>query len=270
MMPCAAQRCSDTVGNRITLPEHVVTTCPKSRISLGLVALAVAAAVHAGGPTGGFRNGFEPLVANTVQDIQQGVATGAVYLPGRVVTAVSADRKNLWIADSAAAALQQGVFVIRGSSAAVLPPEIVVGTHITVFGSAAEFDVGFPPQGDTLTQIENHALGVASLSTFTPAPLQLSTVSQLASIVDGEPYEGVLVRVANLRVLSTASGNRITVGDNIGSTIVLDDDAGSIGLPPVGTCYGSVTGVMHLSVVENERRMLPRGLADAVAGNSCN
>jgi hypothetical protein len=230
--------------------------------------LAVAVATSALAGTGIFRNGFEALVPRTVQDVQQGAATGVVYLPGRVVTARSADGKHLWIADANAAAAFQGVYVFRGVGAAALGAEFVPGARVDVLGDVSEFDAA--PPGDTLTQIANAGLVLAGPPQGAPQPLVFASVAQLASIAEGEAWEGVLVQATNLRVSAVLSGNRVVVLDNGGNMIVIDDDAGSIGAPFVGTCYASVTGVMHLNTVDNERRLLPRGPSDATTGNGCN
>ena len=187
-------------------------------------------------------------------------------LSDRVVTAISANRLNLWVADIATSTAYRGVFVFRTSTRA-LGGEFTIGSGVNIIGTGVEFDVA-PASGDTLTEIEATTVALAA-SNQTPVPLNVSGVGSLASIVDGEPYEGVLVRVDNVRVTATLSGNRVVVQDNAGATLVLDDDAGSFGSVIVGTCYASVTGVMHLNLFDNERRLLPRSAADLVGGGSC-
>ena len=240
-------------------------TPPARRSAAALLMMACASLVAAG--PGVFRNGFEALPETTVQDVQQGVATGTVYLTDRVVTARSADGKHLWIADAIAAAAFQGVYVFRGTGATVLGAEIAPGARVDVLGDVIEFDVS--PPGDTLTEINNAGVVLAAATQGSPSPLAVASVGELASIADGEPYEGVLVRISNVSVMSVASGNRVTVTNGT-HTIVLDDDAANFGSPAIGTCYASVTGVMHLNVFDDQRRLLPRSAADLVPGNSCN
>jgi len=232
--------------------------------------LLVAAHTASGGaaPTI-FLSGFEAPTLATVQEIQLGIATGYVSLVDRVVTARSSDGKNLWIADSTTSAVYEGVFVFRGASAPVLPAEIAVGARVDVSGGVIEFD-GSPP-GVTLTEIVGPTVTFASAPQAAPSPFVFADVATLASLVDGEPMDGVLVTVSNVRVTALASGSRVTVIDNAGNSLVLDDDAGGYGfLPVVGTCYAVVIGVMYANTFDNERRLLPRGAADLTLGDGCN
>ncbi len=133
----------------------------------------------------------------------------------------------------------------------LLGPDIVIGARVNVSGTVAEFDLGLPPAGNTLTELVDVdvTLTAAALPLL---PLAFSSVVPLNSINDGESYEGVLVVVTHLRVMSTATGNRVTVVDNTGNSLVLDDDAYVYPAPLINTCYASITGVMHLSVTDDE------------------
>lgn len=236
--------------------------------------LIVAGGAAAGAPAGAiFGNGFEALPVVTVFEVQTGLAGGTVQSVGRVVTSRSRDQRHLWIADALAAAPYEGVYVYRGSAADVLPADIAVGTRVDVVGTVSEFDLGMganPAAGDTLTQLDNAAVTFADPAVMLPVPIGFAGVSPLASIVDGEPWEGVLVRVDHVRVAALLPGNRVEVEDASMARLVLDDDAFAYPPPALGTCYASITGIMHLNIFDDQRRLLPRSAADMAVGDGCN
>lgn len=240
-----------------------------SRLALACAAFIAADSASSGTAEVIFENGFEPLVEVTVEDVQLGLANGSVFLSNRFVTARSADARHLWIADSASAAAWQGVYVYRGAGAPVLGPDIAIGARVNVVGTLLEFDVGLPPVGNTLTELVdvNITLTAAALPLV---PLGFVGPITLSSITDGEAYEGVLVSVTDVRVVSTATGNRVTVANIFGDTVVLDDDAYVYPPPVIDTCYAKITGVMHLNFLDDERRLLPRGASDMAEGSACN
>jgi hypothetical protein len=202
----------------------------------------------------------------TVEDVQRGDATGEVSIAGVVVTALSKDGKHLWVADEAAAAAYGGVYVYRGGGADVLGDDVVVGATVDVSGTVTELDLGDPPAGDTLTEIAGATVSNAVAPAGAPVPLGGEAVATLASIDDGEPFEGVLVQVGGVAVTAT-NGSLVTLGDG-DSAIVMDDDIFSYATPDVGTCYTTVVGIMGLSVVDDERRLLPRQAGDLVLGDA--
>lgn len=254
----------------MSLPYPRTLASARRLAVLVAIACALPGRTASAGPTPSiFRDGFEPIAIVTVEEVQLGMAEGTFLLADRTVVARSADAKHLWIADALGAAPYQGVYVYRGSAAQPLPADVASGARVDVVGSAVEFDVS--PPGDTLTQVSANSLVVVSAPAGSPVPLSVSTVDALASIVEGEPYEGVLVRVNNLLVTSTGSGGRVNVRDNGGNMLVLTNGAGGLSPSPVvGTCYGSVTGVMHLNTFDDERILMPRSAQDLVAGNGCN
>lgn len=229
--------------------------------SVGDAAVSVGdAAIVDGGDGGGNRP------ETTVQDVQQGTATGQVVLTGVYVTAIDdiGTSKGIWVADALSGASYQGVFVLTGNAL----PAVSVGDEVSVTGSVVEFDVPMS-SGDTLTQIMTTVDQVsAPQQGGTPVPVTVG-VDVLSGISDGEPYEGVLVRVGPVRVTSILSSNRFVLADNAGSSIVGDDDI-FVTSAVVDACYSSIVGVMTINLVDDERRILPRSTADLTAGSGCN
>ncbi len=211
----------------------------------------------------------------TVMDVQMGTVTGTVNLSEVVITALSRDRKHLWVADSLTAAAYNGVYVYRGSMAAELGVEFVIGATVDVTGGVSEFDVN-PQQGDTLTEIvayadQGGAVTFVAAPAGTPTPVTNQTTMTLGSITAGEPYEGVLVQLSNVEVTMLPGNDRLTLTDASGSVVADDDIYDYMGATyPVGTCFATVAGVMSINLGDDERRLLPRAATDLVTGGTCN
>jgi hypothetical protein len=214
--------------------------------------------------------GLEGVCVVQVVAIQNQLVTGHVRLESVVITALTADRKGLWVADEVSAAPYNGIFVYRGGGAAPLPAEFQIGVPVDIEGDIEEFDIA--PPGDTLTEI------VASIEAVVagpvgdaPVPYTGEGVATLAAMAAGEPYESVLVRIQNVAVMAVNTGDRVTLRDSASSTIVMDDVAYdyAAGTYPIGTCFESVTGVMTVNVFDDERRILPRAEVDLVIGAGC-
>lgn len=197
----------------------------------------------------------------TIEMVQAGTATGVVTLDNVVVTGVDLvpNSYNVWVSQTAQAAPNQGLIVFMGPSM----PTVTIGQVVDVTGTVVEFDA-MPPSGDTLTELTNATITVDT-GTMTPLPVTGVPAGTLAMIgAAGEPYESVLVRLTNLRVMAeTSPGDRVVLSDGT-STIVMDDDIFNYaaGAYPVGTCFSSAVGIMHLNVFDDERRFLPRSASD--------
>jgi hypothetical protein len=215
----------------------------------------------------------------TIAEIQAGTATGTVSLNDVVITAISRDLKHLWVAQTLTAAANEGIYVYRGSSADVLGSEFAVGATVDVTGTVAEFDVGTPPAGDTLTELTFSSVTFVAAPASAPAPVTGQTPGVIGGIATGEPYESVLVQFSNLEVMSTiATGQRVVLTDGT-TTIVMDDDIYDYSLGTgtdqvdVGYCFTTITGVMNINLYDDERRFLPRTSGDLVRdadGSDCN
>jgi hypothetical protein len=214
-----------------------------------------------------FADGFDPILT-TVADIQMGLVIGSIRLESVVVTARSANNNWLWVADAAAASAYNGIYVFRPTSDPDLGPEFVIGGTVDVTGTATEFDAS--PPGDTLTEIVTPTLTLVSPPGSPASPLLGIPAATLSSITDGEPYEGVLVQLSNMRVTAMSAGDRFTLVDSNGGTILMDDDAYDYVNPFVGTCFSAVTGVMTLDVFANVRLLLPRAASDLFPFGTCN
>ena len=204
----------------------------------------------------------------TVEEVQSGARVGSpISLSGVVVTALSKDAKHLFVSDASTASPCTGVYLYRGGAATVLGGEFVPGALIDAGGTPTELDLS--PGGDTFTQLSDANVSFGS-SGGVPTPLTGVGVGTLASLDEGEPYEGVLVRTGFLQVTATTTGDRLTLTSESMFTIVADDDLFdySAASYPVGTCFSSVTGIMSVNTFDNERRLLPRSAED-LAGTSC-
>lgn len=179
--------------------------------------------------------------------------------------------KGIWVSDSLTAAANNGVFVFTG---ATLAANLVVGATVSVQGTIDEYDqaqAGMPVMGDTVTEVTGGTPVLVAAPTAQPTPAVVSpgTLSDIGAT--GEPYEGVLVQVNLVKVTAAQSGGKFELTANDGSKVIMDDEAFvPMIAPTVGTCYGSVVGVMHVQPFDNVRTINPRMLADLVLGMGCN
>lgn len=212
--------------------------------------------------------GLAETCATTVVEVQSGVHSGDVDFTGLFLTAFSADRKHFWAADSLTGAAWNGVYFFRGAAAIALDGSYQLGSSVDVSGTVEEFDPS--PPGETLTQIVVGALALLSAGS-PPAPLTAVSVLTLGSLAAGEPYEGVLVQAATVRVVASGASDRLTLQDNSGDSFVMDDLSFDYAAAsyPIGTCFSTVTGVMHVNGFDDIRIFLPRSGADLITGFGC-
>jgi predicted extracellular nuclease len=205
----------------------------------------------------------QPVVA-TVLDVQSGLnASTRVRITARVM-AISSAGDRVWIADALTAVGREGVEVFRGSGAGALAA--AVGDQVEVVGQVQEFGQG---AGLTVTQIASPEITVLSPATSAPVPVSglnpavITMDPVLGASLNGELYEGVLVRLSNLEVASTTpytlTDGTTTFG--AGQQIVTLND-------PVGTCYATVTGIWNYDVSTDEWIIVPAA-GGLVAGGSC-
>lgn len=204
----------------------------------------------------------------TIGVVQSGGSFGRANFSGVYLTAFSADHKHFWAADALVGAQWNGVYFYRGVGAAVLDGTFQIGVPLDVDGAVTEFDVS--PPGETFTEI----LAGTALVTGSPGattPLTGVGVLTLASLANGEPYEGVLVQVSTVKVIASGASDQLTLQDNSGNTVVMDDLAYDYAGAsyPIGTCFSTVTGIMHVDGLNNVRILLPRSAVDLVTGFGC-
>ena len=213
------------------------------------------------------RPGSTMACETTVEAIQSGIMSGEVRVVFAVVTAISADRKQLWIADHPIAAIYQGVFVYRGPAALALDDSFAAGVAVQIRGYAEEYDAGTPVDTQTEIVATEEPLNLG----FWQEPTPLLAIPQdLAAIAAGEPYEGVLVRVDDVEAGPTLIGNRVELSGGPGNTVQMDDFAYDYGTIVEGTDFACVKGVMELDTAFDERHLLPRSAADfALDASGC-
>jgi hypothetical protein len=140
----------------------------------------------------------------------------------------------------------------------------------------SEVDVGAPPVGNTLTELVAPTFTNITAAASAPIPLVV-TAADASAIGAGEPLEGVLVQTAHLKVTAIGLLNQVTLTDDAGATIIMDDDifanyGGTVDaptLPAVGDCFDTLTGVMSLQLTADIRTINPRSASDLVAGTCC-
>lgn len=197
----------------------------------------------------------------TVVAIQDGTIAEntAVGLTDVIVTAIDTDsmgkRTHIWVADAAAAAPHNGVYVYRGSSPTALDAAIVLGSTVDVSGKVTEFN--------GLTEITNvTSLVDKGIAPVVPTPV-IVPYATLSNAADGEPYEGVLVEVTNVQVVNPDENfGKFSVGATSDKLIV--DDTIYRHTTGAGQCFASIRGVMDYNGTDVHRSLLPRSAADVV------
>jgi hypothetical protein len=205
----------------------------------------------------------------TIAEVQSGSVTGYVKLDTVYVTAVSFNKKNLWVATSLTAAPNEAIYVFRGNatSVPVLDAQIVVGAQVSVEGLAQEGNND--NMGATLTQIAGTMPTVTFLAAATTPPVPV--VSQMASALavesTGEPYESVLVTLTNVKITVAGTSANFYTGElQQGSTKFISDDDVLRLTDPVNTCYATVTGIWTYQIFSNAYGLLP---ISTTAGGTC-
>ncbi|MBP6631120.1 MAG: hypothetical protein KA297_16920 [Kofleriaceae bacterium] len=213
-------------------------------------------------------------VAATVSSIQMGTTTGTVSLSNVVVTAIGVNNQgvpnqHIWVADALQAAQYNGIHVFRTGA---LPAGVVVGAVVNVTGNVIEFDQN--AMGETVTEVTGGVVTFVSAPAGAPVPLALTGAGPAGTIgAPGEPFEGVLVSLQNMKVTMDAGNGKLRLTDNAGGVMVIDDEAFRYNSPTpiaVDTCFSSLVGVMDLQVFDDVRTLLPRSAADMVVGAGCN
>lgn len=208
----------------------------------------------------------------TITEVQTTTPTGPIELQNVYVTGISFNKKNLWVATSLTAAPNEGIYVFRGtaSSLPVLDASIVVGAKVNVIGKVTEFNND--ATGDTLTEISGLAVTFVAAPTTAPVPVTTQTAATLLQTATGEPYEGVLVTLTNVKVTTigtSANSFNTDVSQKVAATqtpFKADDDMYRFVTADLNKCYATVTGIWSYSTFNNAYIFLPRTNGAAIDG----
>lgn len=205
----------------------------------------------------------------TIPAVQAATPTGPVELQNVYVTAISFNKKNLWVSSSLNAAPNEGIYVFRGTTqATVLPANIVVGAKVNVIGKVTENNNDM--MGTSVTQISGLAVTFVEAPTTAPVPVTNQNVSSLLVEATGEPYESVLVTLTNVKVVMPGVMDFYVsdLSQKAGGTVTAfkaDDDIYRFVTADNGVCYSSITGIWTYSVFDNQYEFLPRRNAAGTA-----
>jgi hypothetical protein len=200
-------------------------------------------------------------VDGSVVEIQDGTIAenSRVALTGVVVTAVSADTIDLWVQDAGSSADYNGLHVFRGDGASMLT--LAVGDTVDMAGVVSEFFE------ETELHVDRDLADVTVTGTAAVTVKTGLTSSQLSDAVGAEPYEGMLVEIADVPVVLMNDGfGNFTVGIT-GETLNVDNELYEFPLPAKGTCYATITGISAYAF--SERKLYPRDANDLVTGGTC-
>lgn len=200
-----------------------------------------------------------------------------VRLTDVVVTGRSYNNLRFWVQDDAAtAAPETGIFVFRPSSADDLPITVDVGATLTIEALVDDYRAGCD---NGLTQLSFAELGTAVPGGLGPSPITGVGLDVLGDDVNGEPYEGSLVTIENVTVMSIDENEtfnlEFTVSDGSG-TIVVDDDIYRYTDVEMSECL-NITGIIHYNTYDSSDEgglpphitILPRSAGEVVTSTGC-
>ena len=226
-----------------------------------------------------------PLTEASVTDLQDGTvaAETRVRLTGVTVTAkdtreVDSPRKYFWVQDGLTAGQNNGLFVYLPNSAE-LPDGVAEGATVDLDGTIIEYACGGNCSEHPLTQLTGVEVTLTAAPGDLPAPVTVASHETLASDTAGEPYEGVLVRLENVRVVEPEvlcegqQCGRASIG-SAGTPLIIEDDIyrwWQDANLAAGQCLASVTGVLHRNTFDGTPIVLmPRKAADVdTSAGSC-
>ncbi len=194
----------------------------------------------------------------TIADVQAGTATGTVTINDVYVTGISFSKKHLWVSQSLTAAANEGIYVFRGTTAAVLPMNIEIGAKVNVVGTAQENNDDM--DGTTITQLTSATVTFVAAPTTPPVPVVGQNAAALSVEATGEPYESVLVTLTNVKVTTLGNAGNFFVGTatQSGTMFKFDDDMYRFGADDLNDCFATITGVWSYNVFDNVYVFLPR------------
>lgn len=207
----------------------------------------------------------------TVEEVQTQAVTGPVTLENVIVSAVSFNKKSVWVQDALAAGPNQGVLVFNGVA---VDANIEVGAVVNVSGDAGEYTgspAGSLTAGDGgITEIFSPSITFVSAPAGAPVPVT-SDIATLVDTVDGEPYEGVLVTLENVAVTDKVlDGAFVTLELSAGgATILAHDSIYRHTAGAVGDCYASITGIFTTNTFDDVLSFLPVSADTIVDGGTC-
>ncbi|MBU1220568.1 hypothetical protein KKF34_02960 [Myxococcota bacterium] len=171
--------------------------------------------------------------------IQEG---DAVDFKGVVVTAVDKSgsfQGNIWVAEPNGGPYS-GVMVYNMDLVAPWFTNIKVGDLVDITGLKVEYNYNNEFE-DGVTEIESPTVTIQG-TTSVPAPVEID-ITDLNTVADAEPYEGVLVTLQNVRVTTKQDRNgRLEV--NLYQGTKLQDDLMDLSTVAEGACLSKVTGIV--------------------------
>jgi hypothetical protein len=198
----------------------------------------------------------ESCTADTsIADIQNGTIArnSKVRLNDVVITGVSFNKKRYWLSDDVAtAAPNTGIYVYRPSAADPLGTAYRIGAKLSLVANVDQQLAGC--SGNALTELTFvEPDGDPTGSGAGPTPMGGVDLATLASDTEGEPYEGVVVRLQKVSVKTIDQNEsfnlEFTVTDGT-ADLVVDDDIFRYTDVEEGQCL-NITGIMHYSTFDN-------------------
>ena len=190
--------------------------------------------------------------------------TGGIELQDVYVAAISKNKKNMWVQSSLTAAPNEGVYVFGPGNNL---DGFAIGSRVDIIGTVTEFNDSTGT--DTLTEVKALSVtaGTAGVGAVVP-------VTGTAASAMSETYEGVLVRLTNVKVTTvgtTTTGGTFGVGaaTQYPAATVFKTDDDIFLLNTANACYATIDGIWTYLPYNDAYGFLPLA-AGVTTGGNCN
>ena len=177
----------------------------------------------------------------TIPAIQAATPTGPIELTSVYITAISHNKRSIWVSQNPQAAVNEGVYVFNAGGGAQLDNTFVVGAKVNVIGSVQEYNDDM--LGGTLTELNSLKTTLVT-GTGTVVPVVGKTVAELSMPAVAPMYESVLVTLTNvnLTALGTQANGYVATATQSGTTFKIGTDALLLVAADMG-CHVTMTGL---------------------------
>jgi hypothetical protein len=194
-------------------------------------------------------------VTSTISALRAATPTGGIEVDNAYVVAMSSNKKNIWVQDTTngTPAPNRGVYIYGPG---VDLNTFAVGSKVNIIGTVQEYNND--TMGSTVTELKALDVSAGSAGTVTITPISGLAIATLTTAATGEQYEGVLVRLSNVKVTVLGNSGNFGVGQmqKDGVQFATDDDIFLV-TSTVNTCFATIDGIWTYLPYQDAYGFLP-------------